>query len=230
MARVGRIPPSLEAVSDQPKGQIGQARHRGGPRRSGKTHATARSAESEKILSIGRSGGIGLLWMGLAASPTVAQQPPVRTQGASTVALLDVNYIFKKHARFKSQMEEMRGDVERSQAEWKRQAEGMNKLAERLNEFRPGTPDYKAMEEEIVNQRTKLQATMTIAKKEFLQREAKVYYNVYQEIMQEVKYYCEANGVTLVMTFNGDKINPENPEDVLRGINQKVVYYNPSWT
>lgn len=168
-----------------------------------------------------------VMWMGLAADPATAQQQPVRPQGLSGVALLDVNYVFKKHARFKSQMEEMRGDVERSQTEWKRQNEGINKLVERLNEFRPGTPDYKAMEEEIVNQRTKLQATMTIAKKDFLQREAKVYYNVYQEIMQEVKYYCEANGVTLVMTFNGDKINPENPEDVLRGINQKVVYYNP---
>jgi Skp family chaperone for outer membrane proteins len=163
---------------------------------------------------------------GLTARTAVSQQPVMRGPGVQSVALVDVNYIFKKHGRFKAQMEQMRADVERSQAEWKRQMEAINKQADRLQEFRPGTPDYKAMEEDIVNQKAKLQGQVALQKKEFLQREAKIYYNTYSEIMQEVRYHCQQNGLGLILSFNGDKINPENPEDVLRGINNKVVYYD----
>ena len=167
-----------------------------------------------------------VVWMAMSAERAGAQQP-VRTQAGGAVALVDVNYIFKRHARFKSQMEEMKADVDRTQTEWKRLAELINKDAERLNDFKPGTPDYKAAEEELVKRRAELQAKVAMQKKEFLQREAKIYYNVYTEIMQEVQYYCQANNVGLVLSFNGDKINPESPDDVLRGINRPVVNYNP---
>lgn len=165
-------------------------------------------------------------WGGHGASQADAQQPGVRAQGPTNVALVDVNYIFKKHARFKLLMEEMKGDVDRAQAEFKRQAEAINKDAENLANFRPGTPDYRAAEEEVVNRKSKLQGQMALQKKEFLQREAKIYYNVYQEIIQEVQYYCQANNIGLVLSFNGDPINPDNPDDVLRGINNKTVYYS----
>ena len=165
-------------------------------------------------------------WAGPGASRADAQQPGVRPQGPTNVALVDVNYIFKKHARFKAQMEEMKVDVDRVQAEFKRQADAINKDAENLQNFRPGTPDYRSAEEEVVNRKAKLQGQMALQKKEFLQREAKIYFNVYQEIIQEVQYYCQANNIGLVLSFNGDPINPDNPDDVLRGINNKTVYYD----
>jgi Skp family chaperone for outer membrane proteins len=164
--------------------------------------------------------------LGLIAA--AAAQVPARAPGTGSVALVDVNYIFKNHVRFKAMIDEMKADFDRTQAEFKRQGDAINKLSERLNEYRPGTPDYKAMEEEIVNQRSKFQGQVALQKKEFLQREAKIYYNVYTEIMQEVQYLAAANNISMVLTFNGDPINPEKPDDVLRGINNPVVYYDKS--
>ncbi|MGA2621298.1 MAG: OmpH family outer membrane protein [Thermoguttaceae bacterium] len=173
-----------------------------------------------------------VVWSGLAGRPAAAQQQPpqpvMRMPGGVNVALVDVAYIFKKHARFKAQREEWRADFMRTQEEFKARSEGMKKQAEHLKDFRPGTPDYKALEEELVDQQAKLQGQTTLKQKEFQQREAKIFYNVYQEILQEVKYYCQANSVGLVLNFNGDAMNSENPEDVGRGVMRPVVFYDPA--
>ena len=56
------------------------------------------------------------------------------------VALLDVNYIFKNHNRFKGMMEDMKGDVQRAEERVKQESDAIKKLAERLKEFRAGRP------------------------------------------------------------------------------------------
>ena len=170
---------------------------------------------------------VALVGLALAASSARAQQPPAaRPTGGANVALVDVKYIFKHHPRFKSQEEELKADYERANVEFKRLADAINKDAERLSELKPGTPDYKAAEEELVNRKMKLQGQMTLQKKDLQQREAKIIYNVYTEITQEVQYYCQANGVAIVLDFNGDAINPENPTEVAGGLQRHVVYYN----
>ena len=168
---------------------------------------------------------LSLIAVYVLVAPNAVAQQPARVGMAPTVALVDVTYIFKNHGRFKSMMEDLKTDMEKTQADWKRQGEAVNKMAENLQNYRAGTPDYKALEEEIVNQKSKIQAQVALAKKEFLQREAKIYYNVYQEIMQEVQYVAAANNISMVLSFNGDPVNPEKPEDVARGLNQPVVYY-----
>ena len=59
-----------------------------------------------------------------------------------------------------------------------------------------------------------------------MQKEAHVYFNTYREISDEVKYFAEQRGYVLVMNFNGDNIHDENPDDVARGISNKVVFFN----
>ncbi len=177
-----------------------------------------------------------VVWLVMAGLPAAAQQPQpqpprqpvIRMPGGVNIALVDVMYIFKKHARFKAQREEMRADWMRTQEEFKARAEAIKKQAEHLKDFRPGTPDYKALEEELVDQQAKSQGQAAIKQKEFQQREAKIFYNVYQEILQEVKYYCQANNVGLVLNFDGDAMNSDSPEAVTRGVMREVVFYDPA--
>jgi Skp family chaperone for outer membrane proteins len=165
-------------------------------------------------------------WVGLAGGPAAAQQPP-RAQGPTTIALVDVGYVLRKHPRLKAQRDEIRADIERTQADFKQKSEALNKKIEHLQEFRPGTQDYKALEEEIVNEKAKFQGAVTLQKRDFTVREAKIMYNAYQEIAQEVQYYATANNIGLVINFEGDRINPENPDDILRGISRQVLFYTP---
>ena len=165
-------------------------------------------------------------WMGLTGNPVGAQQP-ARPAAGPNIAVIDISKIFMNHARFKNQMEDLHREVVAIEGDFKAQAEKINKSAEGLNDFRQGTPDYRAKEEEVVKQKANLQGDMALKKKEIYQREAKIHYGIYLEIMQEVKYITDAYGIAVVLNYNSSEVKPEIPDDVLRGIRQQVVFARP---
>ena len=78
------------------------------------------------------------LWAVLAAvllssylSSAALAQAPARPAGGPSIALLDVSYIFKNHARFKGMMEDMKADVERAENQVKAERDAITKLNER---------------------------------------------------------------------------------------------------
>ena len=173
----------------------------------------------------------GALAIAIAASNAPAQRPAGMGSGApqSTpggVALLDITYLFKHLNRMKAQMAELKADVERAEASVKQDKEMIRSLAERLKEFKPGTPDYKQLEQEAAKRSADLQVQMQLQRREFLQREAKIYHQIYQEVLQEVEYFATTNNISMVLRFNGDPVDQEKPEDVLRNINKPVIYFS----
>ena len=60
-------------------------------------------------------------------------------------------------------------------------------------------------------------------RKDFLEREAKVYYQTYLEVVDAVKYYAKRQNIGLVLRFNGEPVDPNRRDDVLREINKPVV-------
>jgi Skp family chaperone for outer membrane proteins len=160
-------------------------------------------------------------WVSLA----VAQQAPVRPAGGPNIALLDVNFIFKNHARFKGMMEDMKADVERAEARVKADRETISKLAEQMQTFRKGTQDYQQMEEEFAKRQADLAVKVQMQKNGFLQQEAKIYHSVYQEIWQATDYFTKQNGIDIVLRFNGDPVDVDRPDSVLAFINKPVVWY-----
>jgi len=152
-------------------------------------------------------------------------QPAMGAPGAGGVALLDVSYIFKNHARFKAMMSQMESDIEAAEQSVKKEKEAIKQLSDRMEEHRSGSPDYKALEEELARRSSDLQIRIQLQKKDFLQRQSKIHHAIYQEVLQEVEYYCASAGIAMVMRFNGDPIDVQKPDDVLRQINQQVVWF-----
>lgn len=173
-----------------------------------------------------------ILGLGLVVSRALGQQavqPGMPApQGGITIALLDVNYIYNQHIRFKSSMEQFKADVQRARDEMKKRAESLQAMQEQLRKFKPGTEEYRQTEEMIAKTQADVSVQAQLQQKEFLQREAKIYHSVYQEIQQEVQYYASQHGIAAVLRFSGDPVDKDQPDDVLRGINQPVVWYNPA--
>ena len=69
-----------------------------------------------------------------------------------------------------------------------------------------------------------MQADTALKRKDFLQREARVYYNVYAEVVKEVEYFAQRQGIDLVVRFNSGQIDPQDRKSVLEGVNRAVVY------
>lgn len=158
-------------------------------------------------------------------SPLGAQAPSQYGANASkySVAVVDISYIFKNHARFKSTMESMKTEMQGIETELKTDREKIAALEQDRNTFGAGTPDYKKRDEEVARQMAEFNLKMGKLRKDFLEREAKVYYQTYLEVVDAVKYYAKRQNIGLVLRFNGDPVDPNRRDDVLREINKPVV-------
>ncbi|HWA97246.1 MAG TPA: OmpH family outer membrane protein [Pirellulales bacterium] len=165
-----------------------------------------------------------LVTHGLVA-PAPAQQP-MRSPGA--VAVIDVAYIFKYHTRLQTMTADLQRDIQNAEKDVQEKRAAMQKLSERLEEYKRGSPEFKALEEELVKRNADMTLEINIQKRNFVEQQAKMYLSVYRELSDEVKAYSEANGVQLVMRFNGDPADTNDPEEIFKDLNKSVIYYSAS--
>jgi Skp family chaperone for outer membrane proteins len=175
-----------------------------------------------------RSGAVSALAIALALSMTLslrAQAPNPAGANATkyNIAVVDISYVFKNHRRFKSSMESMKKEMEGIEGELKGDREKVAQLEQERNTFGAGTAEYKQRDEEVARQMAEFNLKMGKLRKDFLEREAKVYYQTYLEVVDAVKYYAKRQNIGLVLRFNGEAVDPNRRDDVLREINKPVV-------
>ena len=154
--------------------------------------------------------------MGVSASPAHGQ--------GTNVAVIDVSLIFKNHVRFKQAQEDMRKEVEGFEAEIRQQQTKLQGLQTKLKQLAPGSPDYKASEEEMARIASGLSVQTQLKRKEFLEKEAKLYSNTYNEVVGAVASFCKKNNIGIVHRFNSEPIDSANPQSVMQGVNRAIVY------
>ena len=154
-----------------------------------------------------------------------AQAPNPASANASkyNIAVVDISYIFKNHKRFKTAMDSMKKEMEGIEGELKGDREKIAALEQERNTFGAGTAEYKQRDEEVARQMAEFNLKMGKLRKDFLEREAKVYYQTYLEVVDAVKYYAKRQQIGLVLRFNGEPVDPNRRDDVLREINKPVV-------
>lgn len=180
----------------------------------------ARSAIVKKYFSLAALVA-GLCVVHAAAPPAIAQQ-----RSTPQVAIIDLAYIFNNHVKFKALSDELRRDVEAAEAELKNNKAALQKMADSLESYNRSSPEYRQLEEDIAKRSADLQVQVQLQKKEFFEKEAKIYYTVYQEIMEQVKYHSDKHGIVLVMRFNGDPLDENDPQGIQKELNKAVLYYN----
>lgn len=167
---------------------------------------------------------VGLLPSDIQAQGNVAQ--PAMAPAGGPVALLDVSRVYKAHPRFNAMMEQMKTHVQSVEGWVKSKREEAQALAEEMKGFQSGSQEYKDREAKIAQIRSDLQVQMELQRKDLLQQEAKIYHNVYAEIVQEVESIAAARGFVTVLRFNGEDVNVDEPDNVLQFINRSVIWHN----
>jgi Skp family chaperone for outer membrane proteins len=154
--------------------------------------------------------------------PPAQPMPPA---AGARIAFIDVGKIFKNDARFKALMEDMKRDVQGAENLVREERDRIGKLEESLRDYQKGTQAYQQMEEQITARKADLTVKVQIQGKQFQQRQAKIYYNVYQEILQVTDYFCKQHGIDVVLQIKGDPVDSEVAESVIPFINKQVVWY-----
>jgi Skp family chaperone for outer membrane proteins len=148
-------------------------------------------------------------------------------QSASTnVVVIDIPYIFKNHVRFKAAIDDIKKDIDAYKQYITKQQAQIRAERERLQQFKPGTREYKEIEERIARMTMEAQLEGAKQQKAFMEREAQEYYKAYKEIQDAVAEFAGRNGISLVLRYNSEEIDPSKRESIMQGVNSMVVYQN----
>ncbi|MBM4011238.1 MAG: OmpH family outer membrane protein [Planctomycetes bacterium] len=164
---------------------------------------------------------------GQPAAPAATAAPAARTAPAVHTAVIDVGYIFKNHARFKQAMDKMKDEVLQAENVLKAERDRINGLMEQLKGFNVGTPEYKKLEAEVAKAQGDFSVNAQLQKKDFMDREAKVYLQVYNEIERAVSHFARDNGIAVVLRFDGDPVDATDRNRILGSITKPIVYHDP---
>ena len=159
------------------------------------------------------------------AQRATSPAPATSVRRRSPIAVVDVSYIFKNHNGFKVAMEGMKKEVEAYEEHLRTQQNTLLKEKDRLNDYRPGSKEYDTLERSLADRGAKLQVDMQMKRKEFLEREAYVYYNVYGQVATAIQQFAEQSGIELVLRYSGEPMDPANRQSVLQGVNRPIVYH-----
>lgn len=162
------------------------------------------------------------------SSLAVAQQQSGPSANAPRYgyAVVDVTYIFKNFTKFNSQMEQMKSSMEAADTQLKTDRDTVASKEQAREQYNPGSPEFKQVDEEIARLKAEFQLKAGKIRRDFLEREAQVYYSTFMEVSNAVQYYAQQHNIGMVLRFNGDSIDPNNREDILRAINKPVVFQN----
>ena len=162
---------------------------------------------------------------GIHAQAPAAAPPAARP--AAHVAVIDIGYIFKNHTRFKQAMDKMKDEVMQAENALKAERDRINGLMEQLKGFNVGTPEFKKLEAEVAKAQGDFSVNAQLQKKDFMDREAKVYLQVYNEIERGVSQFARDNGIAVVHRFDGDPVDATDRNRILGSITKPIVYYDP---
>jgi Skp family chaperone for outer membrane proteins len=164
--------------------------------------------------------------IGLISPAAHAQNPAGINASKHGIAVVDISYIFKKHARFRDTMESMKKEMDSVETTLKADRDEIAGKEKQRDAYNVGSAEYKRIDEEVARMMAEFNLKMTKLRKDFLDREAKTYYQTYVEISDAVSYYAKHHDIGLVIRFNGEPVDPNRREEVLKEINKEVVFQN----
>ena len=144
------------------------------------------------------------------------------------VALLDVGYIFKNHSGFKAQMDAMKAKVGSFEQEMKQKQDQIQAASKQIAAHKPGSPDYKRIEEQTTKDLADLKVQMQLKRKEIMEEEARIYMATYRQVTQAVATFARSKNIAVVFRYDRETSPANNanadPRETLKVINRPVIF------
>lgn len=161
---------------------------------------------------------------GLLATSVLAPASAQEGSAPHKIAVVDVARILKDHPGIKAQVEKVESDLKAYDQQLTAQRDALKQSIELLKTFKVDTPEYRAQEEKIAQSESSLRLEMNRKRKELVDAEARIYYDNYKLIADTVRQIAEYNHIDLVLRFNGEEMELEKQESVIRGVMKNIVY------
>ncbi|WP_235935057.1 OmpH family outer membrane protein [Candidatus Laterigemmans baculatus] len=162
----------------------------------------------------------------LAASVLTPNAAPAQEGSAAPhkIAVVDVARILKDHPGIKAQVQKVETDLKNYDQQLTAQREELKQAVELLKTFNVDSPEYRQQEEKIAQSESQLRLEMNRKRKELVDAEARIYFDNYRLISETVRQIAEYNHIDLVLRYNGEEMELEKQESVIRGVMKNIVY------
>ncbi len=147
-------------------------------------------------------------------------------QESGIVAVLDVKRVFDENSNFDAQMDAIKAEADQLKAEIQNQQTEIQNDAQAVLQYEVGTDERNRKETELEQRQAALRTRARQLEIDLLTREAKIYYQTYQQMKQVVGSLAQEHGISLVLRFDSSPINPENRGEVIKGVNRTVVFHD----
>jgi hypothetical protein len=172
------------------------------------------------VLALMVVSGVLSGWPGHSQAAPEAELPQVP---ATTVATMDVGFIFKNHKAFTDQMKVLE---QRAQAFQRNQAgtEAQLQLLKGRMEQSADKAEKEKLEAEFARQGAEYQLFVRTNQRDLLEAEAKIYYETYLLLEAETKKYCRSRGIQVVLKAGREPIKADDRNSVMQGLNRPIVF------
>ena len=172
-----------------------------------------------KRLSLMATAVAGLLFFAIALST----QP---VQAGTGIVLVDIPKVFEQHQRFRDRMGEVQQDVQKFGTYLSGRRQQLMTRQSDIQKQQAGSVPRKQMETQLTKEAADLEVQRQLEVRNVREREARIYLEAYNEVVREVREVAARHGATLVLRYSSVKIDGNNRESVIMGVNRPVVYQN----
>ena len=151
---------------------------------------------------------------------------PAASNTPHKVGLIDMAHVFKNYKKFEALREELKDEIAASEAKAKEMQTDLAEMQKAMKGLTEGGPEFTKAEGAIVKKAADFESFRRTASREFLQKESKIYLLVYNETSAAVKKYADFHKYSLIIRFNREELDTENPQNLLQGMNRQVVYHH----
>jgi len=150
---------------------------------------------------------------------------PAATALPHKVGLIDMAHVFKNYKKFEALRDELKDEIAASEEQAKSMQEELLALQKAMKALVEGSPEFAKAEPQYVKMAGEFETFRRSASREFLKKESQIYLQVYNETSDAVSKYATHFKYTLVLRFNREDLDTENPQNLLQGMNRQVVYH-----
>lgn len=171
--------------------------------------------------------GIRLPLGGLAAVLFLFASPQLLS-GQASVVLVDINQVFDRHPAFNAELERLKADAQTLQATVQQKRQQLQAQAEQLGlVYTQGSAEYSKREKEIALEGARIDLEARDQMRELTRREARLHYDVYRQISDQIAAWCRETGTQLVIRFSATPVQESDPNSIMHAVNAAVVWHRP---
>jgi Skp family chaperone for outer membrane proteins len=148
----------------------------------------------------------------------------VQAQEAGRIAILDVAKVFKDNPAFTAAMESIKTEADQLKNSITAEQEQIKAQAQKIAQM-PRDENRNQLEAQLEQSQTALRTKARQQETELLNKEAQIYFSTYRQMQSVVEELATQYGISLVLRFDSEPIDPKNRNEVIKGVNRSVVFH-----